>query len=192
MSGSSFDATLAPPIAAAQRLIDRLDGQGLIIGGIAASLLGRARVTADVDVLLMAPDLDIAAVLELARTEGLEPRIADAGGFAGRSRVLLLRHVTTGIPVDVSLGLLPFEAEAIRRGTLHDVGSLVVRLPTPEDLIIMKAVAHRSQDLFDIEAIVQANPSLDHARVRAWVREFADVLDMPELWSDIAQWFPEN
>ncbi len=37
---------------------------------------------------------------------------------------------------------------------MHPAGSIDVRLPTPEDLIILKSVAHRPQDMLDIEAIV--------------------------------------
>jgi hypothetical protein len=33
--------------------------------------------------------------------------------FAARTRVLLLRHVASGIDIDVSLGALPFERETI-------------------------------------------------------------------------------
>jgi hypothetical protein len=58
-------------------------------------------------------------------------------------------------------------------------------LPSPEDLIIFKAVAHRPKDLVDIQAIVENYSNLDRDRIRMWVKEFAEVLDMPELWDDI-------
>jgi hypothetical protein len=57
---------------------------------------------------------------------------------------------------------------------------------TPEDLIVFKAVAHRSKDLLDIEGIIRSHPNLDRERVERWVREFAAALEMPELWEDIA------
>jgi hypothetical protein len=40
----------------------------------------------------------------------------------------------------------------------------------------------------DIQALVESHPDLDRERVRRWVREFAQALDMPELWDDIASW----
>ena len=52
-------------------------------------------------------------------------------------------------------------------------------LPLPEDLIVMKAVAHRPQDLTDIEAILAAHPKTNLRRVRRWVREFAAALEIP-------------
>jgi predicted nucleotidyltransferase len=60
-----------------------------------------------------------------------------------------------------------------------------VPLPLPEDLIVMKAVAHRAQDLADIEAILAAQPKLNLRRVRRWVREFAAALSMPEILNDL-------
>jgi hypothetical protein len=66
---------------------------------------------------------------------------------------------------------------------------LALRLPSPEDLIILKAVAHRPQDLLDIRAISTNYPNLDRQRIESWVRQFAEALEMPELWTDIANWF---
>ena len=57
-----------------------------------------------------------------------------------------------------------------------------------EDLIIFKAVAHRPKDLMDIQALIESHLDLDRERVRRWVREFAQALEMPELWDDIASW----
>ncbi len=44
---------LLSPLAAVQRLIEQLDNQGVIIGGVAASLLGQPRLTADADALFL-------------------------------------------------------------------------------------------------------------------------------------------
>jgi len=45
-SPSGIDPFLEP-LAALQNLIDTLNGRGLIMGGIAASLMGKPRLTAD-------------------------------------------------------------------------------------------------------------------------------------------------
>ena len=63
-----------------------------------------------------------------------------------------------------------------------------IHLPTPEDLIIMKAVAHRPKDWLDIQGIIQSHPDLDRRRIREWVTQFAELLEMPELWDAIADW----
>ena len=176
---------LLAPVAAVQRLIEQLDDQGVIIGGVAVSLLGQPRLTADADALILLSVEELPQLMELARKEGLQPRIADAVAFARRSRVVLLRHQESNIDVDISLGLLPFEVETVERSTEHQAGTLRIRLPTPEDLIILKAVAHRPKDMLDIEAVIAAQAHLDTGRIAFWVRQFADVLEAPEIWTDV-------
>ncbi len=181
-------AHLLAPLSALQQLLARFDDQGVIIGGVAASLLGKPRLTADVDAVFLLPVKDLPLLIEAATQEGFTPRVTDAQDFARRNRVLLLRHEESGINVDISLGALPIEVQAVERSQVHQIGSLSIRLPTPEDLIIFKAVAHRPQDLLDIQALIESNPNLDRKHVERWVRDFAQLLEMPEVWEDIAPW----
>ena len=179
---------LLAPLAALQRLLDQYEGRAVIIGGIAASLLGIPRLTADLDALMILSIDDLPALLDAARAEGLIERIPDPEAFARRSRVVLLRHVESGTGIDISLGMLPFEQEMVARSEVVTVEGMALYLPTPEDLIIMKAVAHRPKDLQDIQGLIQSHPDLDRPRIRSWVTQFADLLEMPELWDAIAGW----
>jgi hypothetical protein len=178
-------APFLAPIQALQTLLEQFDNQGVMIGGIAASLLGTPRFTADLDVVFLLGFEDLPRLLEKARALGIEPRIADPIGFARKSRVLLLRHISSSIDIDLSLGVLPFEIEMVARSKLLEIGALKLRLPTPEDLIIMKAVAHRPKDLADIQAIIASHPDLDRDRIRFWVEQFGEALNLPELWKEI-------
>lgn len=179
------------PLSALQSLISRYDEKGVIIGGIAASLLGVPRLTADLDAVFLLTIQDIPEFLEIAREEGLIPRIPDAEEFAKKNRVILLRHEDSGTGIDVAMGVLPFEREAVERSQILNVGGLSLRLPTAEDLIILKAVAHRPKDLLDIQGIAQTQPSLDIKRIRFWVDQFAEALEMPELWEQIEKMLKE-
>ena len=160
---------------------------GLVIGGLAVALLGRPRVTRDVDALVLLAEERWPAFVDAGSAFGFVPRQPDTLAFAREARVLLLRHQPTGIDVDVVLGCLPFEEEAVARATTVEVAGVSVPLPTPEDLIIMKAVAHRERDLLDIEGLLAAHLELDLDRVRRWVRAFADALETPELYDDLEQ-----
>ena len=82
-----------------------------------------------------------------------------------------------------------FEEEVVARSQVYDLGMLSVRLPTPEDLIIMKAVAHRPKDLIDIQTVIDSHPDLDVDRIKEWVKSFAEILEMPNLWTDIEKMF---
>jgi hypothetical protein len=159
--------------------------QGLVIGGLAVSLLARPRVTRDVEAMVLLPEDRWAAFLDAGAAFGFVPRLPDALAFAREARVLLLRHQPTGIDVDVALGSLPFEEEAVARAATMQVGGVPVPLPTPEDLVIMKAVAHRDRDLMDIDGLWAAHPTLDVGHVLRWVRAFADALEMPEVYDDL-------
>ncbi len=178
---------LRAPLEALQRLLESFDEQGVIIGGIAVGFLGQARLTADADAMILLAIGDLPYFMAQAKKQGLVSRIDNSEEFARRTRVVLLRHEQSGIDVDVSLGMLPFEIEMVERSQVHQEDGLRIRLPSPEDLIIMKAIAHRPKDMIDIEAIVANQPKLDRKRIQFWVEQFAELLETPELWTDVAQ-----
>jgi predicted nucleotidyltransferase len=176
---------LLAPIQALQNLLTQFNDRGVIIGGVAVSLLGNPRYTVDLDAVFLLSLEDIPTLLAEAAKQGIEPRVSDSIAFARKSRVLLLRHNASGIDIDLSLGILPFEIEMVERSRIVEIGSMKLRLPTPEDLIIMKAIAHRPKDLADIQAIAASHPDLYKERIRFWVEQFGDALDLLELWKDI-------
>jgi hypothetical protein len=159
--------------------------RGIVIGGVAASILGRPRLTRDIDGLVILDAARWEQFAALAGRFGFAARIPEAIEFARESRVPLLRHQWSEIDVDISFSVLPFEDEAVARKMSKRVGRLRIPLPTPEDLIVLKAVAHRPRDLADIEGILAATADLNLRHVRRWVREFADVLGSPEILSDL-------
>jgi predicted nucleotidyltransferase len=179
--------SLLAPLQALQYLLSQFHDQGVIIGGVAVSLLGTPRYTVDLDAVFLLSLDDIPRLLAEAAKLEIEPRISDPISFARKSRVLLLRHTPSGIDIDLSLGILPFEYEMVMRSKMVDLGTIQIRLPTPEDLIIMKAIAHRPKDLADIQAIASSHPRIDKERIRFWVEQFSEAIELPELWSDISK-----
>lgn len=177
--------TFLQPLAALQKLMETTKHPWTIIGGVAASLLGKPRFTADVDAVTLVNLEDLPQILETAVKLGLKARINDPVSFARKNRVLLLRHEQSGINIDLSLGLLPFEKEAIRKSKRHKVGKVSFCLPTVEDLIIFKAVAHRPQDMLDIQELINLHPKTDFKYIKKVVNEFARLLEMPEIWTDV-------
>ena len=82
------------------------------------------------------------------------------------------------------MGGLPFEEEAVAGGSRVDVEGVKVPLVSAQDLLVMKAVAHRPRDLADIEAVLDRNPGLDLERAQDWIREFSAALDRPDIFDD--------
>ena len=153
----------------------------VLIGGIAASLLGRPRITQDIDVLAVLEEDAWEEFLTSGTRHDFRPRITECLSFARRSRVFLLRHGATGIGSDVVLAGIPFEKDVVSRGRHTVLADLTVRLPRAEDLILMKLVAGRPRDIADVEGLIAAHDALDWDYVRRWAGEFAAALDASEI-----------
>jgi Nucleotidyl transferase of unknown function (DUF2204) len=177
-------ASLLAALADVMNWLDASHIPSMVIGGVATSVLGRARLTQDVDALVLLPEDKWARALSSANDHGIVPRIEDPLGFARRSRMLLLTHTASNIDIDVALGGLSFELEALDRSQTHELHGLRLRLPAVEDLLIMKAFAHRPKDMEDIKGLLDAHPDADLNTVRQWVREFATAMTMPDLLED--------
>ena len=177
-------ASLLSALTDLVKWLDSIAGSSMVIGGVAASFLGRPRLTQDIDALVILAEDQWSSAVESAKQFGIIPRIDAALEFARRARVLLLRHVESGIDIDIALGGLTFEHEAIKRSALHEVAGVRVRLPRVEDLIVMKAISHRAKDLQDIDGLLTAHPNVDLEFIRQWIREFANASTMPDLLDD--------
>jgi hypothetical protein len=110
-----------PLIEAAREVESILAEAGMkavIIGGLAVFRWGEPRLTRDVDFTVLCPfgaeGPGIHAILS-----HLSGRIEDAAEFATRNRVLLAT-AANGIPVDIALGGLPYEARAVERGSTFE------------------------------------------------------------------------
>src|SRR4029079_12136288 len=104
--------------------------------------LGRPRTTRDVDGVVAVDEPRWERFLQAGLKKGFRPRIPDVLAFAGKARVFLLRHEKSGIDVDISCAGTSFELEALGRATRIKIGRSRIPLPTAEDLIVFKAIAH--------------------------------------------------
>jgi hypothetical protein len=178
---SPVTGSLLGALEALTRALQNANVPAVIVGGVAVSLLGRPRFTRDIDALVDLEETRWPALLEASRLLAIVPRIDDPLEFVRRTRVLLLRHEPSQIDIDVIVGGLPFERAAVASGAWHALGGFDVRLPRAEDLMIMKAIAQRPQDLLDLAALIETHPEADLSRVRHWVREFSVAATMPSL-----------
>lgn len=189
---SQFLSPLLPALRALCELLKKSHKRGMIIGGVASSLLGQPRLTADIDATVMIDDKDVDEFLIQASAEGLSPRRTRSAEFMRRSAMLLLRHDASGVPIDINQGRLPFEQLAAGKAKTKRHGGISIPMPRPEDLIVMKAVAHRPKDLEDIRGIVASQARLDISYIQKHVQGFGRALDMPELWKDISPLFKKR
>lgn len=184
--------SLIKPLETLLKFLKEAGIKHIVIGGVAAGILGKPRFTADIDTLIFLEKERLKDFLKKAEKRGIISRIERPLEFAESRRVLLLKHSSTGVNIDISLGILPFEIESLKRATVFSLGNMELTLPTPEDLIIMKAVAHRPIDLQDIRNILAVNPRVDFKRIISSVKEFSEVLEMPEILNDLKSIFKES
>lgn len=150
-----------------------------VIGGLAVSLRGQPRMTVDVDIVAIA---DVDQALALARDSAdtpFTPLFPGVEEVVSRSCILPLRHRTTGIRVDLAIGLSGFERQAVARATPVLVGGIAVPVVAAIDLLVMKALAGRPQDEADLRTIITAQgDSLDWDACLRLARELGAAVDV--------------
>lgn len=166
-------------VAAVAEWLERVGVSGALIGAVAVAALGRPRATRDVDLVVWSPLADDWPRLIAGLGDHLVFREGGSVEFAYESRVLLLRHVPTGVDVDVSLGALELERELIEGARPRESSGLELPLPRVEHLVILKAIAGRPRDMVDIEGLLEVNRDLDRAHVRRVVAEMGELLEAP-------------
>lgn len=114
------------------------------------------------------------------------PRAHNSREFALQTPVLLLQHAN-GVPLDVALGALPFEARAIDRSSLWTAADgCELRTCSAEDLIVHKAFASRGKDWPDIDGILQRQgEKLNLNTVIEELEPLAELKEQPEILNQL-------
>jgi hypothetical protein len=135
-----------------QELSRRKGWRFCFIGGLAVQRWGEPRLTVDVDLTLVTGFGGEETYVDELLSH-FESRLADARAFALRHRVVLIQG-KAGIPIDISLGAMPFEERAVERASGWPIqeGTALFTC-SAEDLIVHKAFADREKDWLDIEGV---------------------------------------
>ncbi|MFN8525983.1 MAG: hypothetical protein U0821_23015 [Chloroflexota bacterium] len=150
------------------------------IGGIAVQHWGEPRLTRDVDVTVLTGFGGEAEFVDRVLT-AFSPRRADAREFAIRNRVLLISSAS-GVPLDLSLGAMPFEEHAVARARPVRISpGTELLICTAEDLIVFKAFAGRDTDWADIRSIVaRRGGALDRPLIFGELEPLLELKEAPE------------
>lgn len=167
------------------RVIKKLEGA--VIGGVAVSVRSIPRFTRDIDAVCWQGDFGYREILEVLVAEGFWARPDDPVAFAKKHRVFPLVHLSSGIPVDISLGASPFERDLIERAQPVEFEGVSIPVATVEDLVVLKLVAGRPIDVADVDSLIKINLGLDRKYITKIVREFAKHLEAPEIVDTMRQ-----
>lgn len=151
--------------------------QYAVIGGIANQRWGVPRLTHDVDIKVLVPNLDYSTIRTALRADFAE---------RGRPHVplnpLVVDVVIGEATVDFLLAIPGYDEQVVTRAVQHELDDLSIWLCLPEDLIVQKAVAGRPKDWVDIEGIlVEQHGKLNLAYLEDWLAQFAEFLEQPEI-----------
>lgn len=106
-----------------------------------------------------------------------------------KHRILLLK-TSQGTGIDIALGGLPFEEEAIQRSQMIEYApGISLRTCTAEDLLVMKAFASRPLDWNDIRGILvrQGTRNLDWTYILRQLAPLCEIKEAPEILTHLAK-----
>jgi len=144
------DKVFAGVLREAVESVERAGLPFLVLGGLASALVGRPRWTHDID-FLVRPD-DARDVLSALRSAGFTTEETDP--------VWIYKAFKHDVMVDVIfmvMGGIYLDDEMQSRSIERDYEGLRLRIPSPEDQIVIKAIVHReetSRHWFDALAIL--------------------------------------
>jgi predicted nucleotidyltransferase len=144
------DVTFRRVLGEAVAVLEQSGYPFLVLGGLASSLVGRPRWTHDIDVLVQ-PD-DARSVLAAFARAGFTTEETDPvwifKAFKDEVMIDIIFMITGGIYLD---------AELDEHAVVREYDGLRLRIPSPEDQIVIKAIVHReetSRHWFDALAII--------------------------------------
>jgi hypothetical protein len=158
-----------------------------IIGGLAVVLNGYDRFTRDVDAVVWDLDERLEDLIDLLQRHGFKMASPDQLQNARSNRIL---HISSedDTAVDIFLGFLPFERETIDRAlTMPFRDGVFAKVSSPDDLIIMKLIASRVRDNYDIAALLDLYPEVNKERIRRTVADYAEALDRPDILENMKE-----
>lgn len=134
-----------------------------VIGGIAAGYWGNPRYT---------KDMDFAVV---SRSQGLKPLAEQLkkDGFKvvgkGEGQIHVVQKGSLHFQADLILAETDYQDWVVQRAVPVPMFSIEAPICSAEDLIVLKLIANRRQDLLDIENIIKNKSlKLDKAYLKKW------------------------
>lgn len=169
-----------PLFQALRELCLFLDKSGLrytLVGGLAVGIWSSPRATVDIDFLVALSTGEAANLSRLLKVSDRFIFVHEAPMIF--KKVSLLRATLKSNP-DIAVDFLfaddEFKKQMLQRGSVISIAGFPVHIPTPEDLIILKLLSGRPQDLLDVAQIREKQKNELDA---GYLKEWCDKLGMP-------------
>jgi len=172
---------------AIQSIQERLLEDGIpsiVIGGVAVAAWGEPRVTRDVDLKILLDRKDADRLLEIL-ANNYRSLVSNPRETLQKQALIFIQD-SLGTRIDLLLAETPYDITAIQRGRNVEVQpGLMIRMCSPEDLIIYKLISTRLRDHEDVQGVIRRQGALlDDAYVVDWLRQFEQALDDSTLLTE--------
>jgi hypothetical protein len=100
----------------------------------------------------------------------------------------MLLASSDGTDIDLALGGLPFEENAVERASSFEFyPGMTIRTCSAEDLMVMKAFASREQDWGDVKGIIARQDSLKWELIYEELEPLCELKEAPEIVTRMKQ-----
>ena len=153
----------------------------ILIGGIAASTVGEARVTVDVDVDIVIEKKDLPDFLNKAKKAGFDVPVKRCIKSAEQMGIF---QISSGdYHIDFIIASTDLETQACARRKAIQLHGIKAFFPTPEDLILLKLIPGRAKDIADVEGLITRHGNkLDKEYLKTWAMKLCDEAQDMGIW----------
>lgn len=157
----------------------------IILGGVAVSVYGEPRMTADIDVNVLISKDRIREFLKKAKKHHFYPAFASIKRTIEEASVIPFKYKSGNIffKCDLIIAENILEYAAIRRGRVKKIGSIKARFISPEDLVIHKITSSRPRDIADLNGVLlRQKGKLDKEYIINWLKKIDRVDKKAKLY----------
>lgn len=155
-----MDKTIQHTLSGLTQLLVTKNIRHALVGGLAASIRGRVRVTEVVDLVLDCSVDDAIALLRSLDPNVFGPFFPSAEEVVRQCFILPLEDKRSKIKADLAIGISGFEKMVVDRATAVEIAGELVQVATVEELVLIKIIAGRPQDDQDIKGLLAASRSI--------------------------------
>jgi hypothetical protein len=156
----------------------------ILIGGIAASTVGEARVTVDIDVDIVIRKEDLPDFLNEAKKAGFNVPVKKC--LESAEQMGIFQISSGGYHIDFIIASTDLETQACARRKAIKLHGLKAFFPTPEDLILLKIVPGLAKDIADVEGLVARHGNrLDKEYIKTWAMRLCDEAQDMSIWETL-------
>lgn len=161
-------------------ILNKIGIEHAIIGGVAAGMWSEERTTKDIDFTVSMNEAQWPLLKEALEAHP-ETSVFQTSFDSGEKIPFLVRLRYKGIIIDLLASLTPYQDLLIQRKVTTNVWGYTVNVASAEDIILLKLLAHRGQDIVDLKKIFKFVKQLDHDYIDHW----AKVWEVSDLWEKI-------